>query len=83
RGTGRAAAAQVRGVPGTLGGKTGTAQVRGAPDDGWFAGLVFDAEGRPRYTVVVYLQGGGPGGRAPAQVAGGVARILLVGEGRR
>lgn len=60
-----------------LGGKTGTAQIPGRPDDGWFAGLVFDPEGRARYSVVVYLQGGGPGGRLPAGIGGGMTRALV------
>jgi cell division protein FtsI/penicillin-binding protein 2 len=77
RGTAKSAGPKLAGVPGALGGKTGTAQVRGARDDGWFAGLVFDAAGRPRYTVVVYLRGGGPGGSAPAGIAAGMARELL------
>jgi cell division protein FtsI/penicillin-binding protein 2 len=60
-----------------LGGKTGTAQIPGRPDDGWFAGLVFDPQGRARYSVVVYLQGGGPGGRMPAAIGGGMTRALV------
>lgn len=80
RGTARSVAGSL-GSLGALGGKTGTAQVRGAPDDGWFAGLVFGPQGEPRYTVVVYLRGGGPGGAAPARVAAGVARSLLAREG--
>lgn len=81
RGTARSVLPLLEGVPGSLGGKTGTAQVRGAPDDGWFAGLVFDARGRPRYSVVVYLRGGGPGGDAPARIAARLAPFLLAGEG--
>lgn len=83
RGTARAAAPWLADLGGwALGGKTGTAQVPGRPDDGWFAGLVFDPRGRARYTVVVYLQGGGPGGRAPTQLAAQLARLLALGEGR-
>ena len=77
RGTARAAGPIVAGLPGDLGGKTGTAQVRGAPDDGWFAGLVFDAKGRPQYSVTVYLRAGGPGGAQPAGIAARLARTLL------
>ena len=60
-----------------LGGKTGTAQIPGRPDDGWFTGLVFDPEGRARYSIVVYLQGGGPGGRMPAGIGGRMTRALV------
>ena len=77
--SGTAASAQPHfaGTGWDLGGKTGTAQIPGRPDDGWFAGLVFDPEGRARYSVVVYLQGGGPGGRMPAAIGGGMTRALV------
>jgi cell division protein FtsI/penicillin-binding protein 2 len=82
RGTARGVAPRMAGTRWDLGGKTGTAQLAGAPDDGWFAGLVHDPEGRPRYTVVAYLRGGGPGGRAPAAIAAELARALAQrGEG--
>ncbi|MEX2570127.1 MAG: penicillin-binding transpeptidase domain-containing protein [Gemmatimonadota bacterium] len=76
RGTGRAAGQLVQGTGWGLGGKTGTAQVAGRPDNGWFAGILFGPEGDPRYTVVSFLEGGGPGGGMPARAAGGVARYL-------
>lgn len=76
RGTARSVAPRLRGVGWELGGKTGTAQVAGRADDGWFGGLVFDDRGRPRYTVVVYLQGGGPGGARPAAIAAEMTRSL-------
>jgi membrane peptidoglycan carboxypeptidase len=81
RGTGRAAAApRLAGQRWDLGGKTGTAQIQGAPDDGWFAGLIHDPEGRPRYTVVVYLNGGGPGGGRPAAIAAEMVRAVAQQE---
>ncbi|HEX8431672.1 MAG TPA: penicillin-binding transpeptidase domain-containing protein [Longimicrobium sp.] len=65
-----------------LGGKTGTADIRrGQRPDGWFAGLIHGPDGRPRYTVVVYLQQAGQGGRAPAAVAAGMTRFLATREG--
>jgi hypothetical protein len=75
-GTARSALPLLEGLRWDLGGKTGTAQIPGRPDDGWFSGLIFDPSGRPRYTVVVYLRGGGPGGRLPAAVAGGMTRVM-------
>ncbi len=80
-GTARSVLPVIQGMPGDLGGKTGTAQIRGAPDDGWFAALVFDPQGRPLYSITVYLRGGGPGGRQPAAIAALLARMLLQ-EGR-
>lgn len=75
-GTARSAGVRIASLDWDLGGKTGSADVarRGAPADGWFAGLMFDANGRPRYSVVVYLQGGAPGGRLPAGVAAELTR---------
>ncbi len=75
RGTARSVAGRPAGEW-SLGGKTGTAQIQGAADDGWFAGLVFDDQGVARYTVVAYLRGGGPGGAAPAAIAAGMAEWL-------
>jgi membrane peptidoglycan carboxypeptidase len=75
-GTARSVAPRVAGSGWALGGKTGTAQVAGARDDGWFAGLMHDGEGRPRYSVVVYLQGGGPGGAGPASIAAEMTRRM-------
>ncbi|HEX2190698.1 MAG TPA: penicillin-binding transpeptidase domain-containing protein [Longimicrobiaceae bacterium] len=75
-GTARSTLPLLQGLGWDLGGKTGTAQVAGRADDGWFGGLVFGPDGRPRYTVVVYLRGGGPGGRQPAAVAAGMTRAL-------
>lgn len=76
-GTARSVAPRLRGLGGwALGGKTGTAQVQGAPDDGWFAGLIHGPDGAPRFTVVVYLRGGGPGGARPAAVAAEMTRFF-------
>lgn len=75
-GTARSAAPRLQGLAWDMGGKTGTAQIAGRQDDGWFSGLIFDPTGRPRYTVVVYLQGGGPGGRMPAAVAAEMTRVM-------
>jgi cell division protein FtsI/penicillin-binding protein 2 len=82
RGTGRIALPHVRGTGWRVGGKTGTAQIARAPDDGWFAGLMHGPDGTPRYTVVVYLQGGGPGGARPATIAGEMTRHMARNEGR-
>lgn len=78
RGTGRAAHSAFLDQHGwALGGKTGTAQVESAPDDGWFAALLFDRTGVARYSIVVFLVGGGPGGDAPARIASALASQLV------
>lgn len=78
RGTATSAQAPMRGTGWRLGGKTGTAQVAGARDNGWFAGLVFSPEGEARYSVVTLLEGGGPGGGAPTAISAAVARQLAL-----
>ncbi len=83
RGTARGTLPTLRGLDWDLGGKTGTAQVAGAPDNGWFAGLVFGPDDRPRYSVVVFLRGGGPGGRAPAHIAAELTRVLAADAANR
>lgn len=75
-GTGRSAGAIVANTGWILGAKTGTAQVAGRADNGWFAAILFSPDGKPRYTIVSFLEGGGPGGSAPAAIAGQVAREL-------
>lgn len=75
-GTGRSALPQMRGTGWSLGGKTGTAQVAGRPDNGWFAALLFSPEGEPRYSIVSFVEEGGPGSGAPTAVAAAVARFL-------
>jgi cell division protein FtsI/penicillin-binding protein 2 len=80
QGTARSVAPRLTSIGWDLGGKTGTAQIAGAPDDGWFAGLIHDESGEPRYSVVVYLRGGGPGGRQPAAIAAELTRTLAQRE---
>lgn len=76
RGTATAAARALGDSPWTLGGKTGTVAGEAGGTDGWFAGLAFDRGGRARYVVVVRLPGAGPGGGAPARLAGRITRLL-------
>lgn len=76
-GTGTAAQVPMRGTGWRIGGKTGTAQVAGQRDNGWFAGLIFGPDGEPRYSVVTFLEGGGPGGGQPTTIAAAVARVLV------
>jgi cell division protein FtsI/penicillin-binding protein 2 len=76
-GTAQSAKPRLAGTGWDMGGKTGTADVAGAPrPDAWFAGLMYGPDGRARYTVVVYLQRGGQGGRIAAPIAGEMTRIM-------
>ena len=62
-----------------MGGKTGTVDIRrGQRPDGWFAGLIHGPDGQPRYTIVVYLQQAGQGGRAPAGLAAAMTRYMAL-----
>jgi cell division protein FtsI/penicillin-binding protein 2 len=63
-----------------IGGKTGTGPGLGSagpPYDGWFAGLVFDPEGKARFTVATYVRHGGPGGENAALISAQLARYLI------
>jgi hypothetical protein len=76
RGTARGVAPKLAGTRWQLGGKTGTGPFEARPSyDGWFAGLIFES-GKPRYTVAVYIDGGGPGGGVAAWIAADLTRIL-------
>lgn len=76
RGTARGVAPKLAGTRWQLGGKTGTGPFEARPSyDGWFAGLIFE-NGEPRYTVAVYIDGGGPGGGVAASIAADLTRIL-------
>jgi Penicillin binding protein transpeptidase domain len=75
RGTAKSAAPRVP-AGWHLGGKTGTGPgALGKPYDGWFAGLIFEGH-RPRYTIAVYVDRGGPGGGIAASIAANAARAL-------
>ncbi len=76
-GTAQVAKARIANTGWDLGGKTGTADVYRAPrPDAWFAGLMYGPDGRARYTIVVYLQRGGQGGRTPAAIAGEMTKFM-------
>jgi cell division protein FtsI/penicillin-binding protein 2 len=76
-GTGRAAETILQGTGWRMGGKTGTAQVPGSADNGWFAGILFSPEGLARYTIVSFVEGGGPGGSMPTTISAQVAREII------
>jgi cell division protein FtsI/penicillin-binding protein 2 len=77
RGTAVRAVPILAGSGWNMGGKTGTADVRrGHVPDGWFAGLMFPPDGHARYSIVVYLQNGGQGGRSAAPLAAQMTRWM-------
>ena len=81
-GTGRGLMAH----PELVAGKTGTAEIEGAPSHSWFIGFAPHASTSKRIAFAVILENGGYGGRAAAPLAGDVvtaARELgLLGEAR-
>lgn len=76
QGTARAARGIIAPTGWSMGGKTGTAQIAGQRDNGWFAGILFDPDGVPRYSLTSLVMGGGGGGGAPTRIAATVARQI-------
>lgn len=67
-GTGRS----LRSLPISIAGKTGTAEVGGAPAHAWFTGFApFEGKGR-RLAFAVLVENAGYGGRAAAPIAGAI-----------
>ena len=80
RGSAQAIAHELDGTGWQIGGKTGTGPGLGSsgpPYDGWFAGLVFEPEGRARFTVATYVRHGGKGGENAAMISAQLARYLI------
>jgi cell division protein FtsW (lipid II flippase) len=65
-GTGRS----LRGLPIAIAGKTGTAEITGAPSHAWFVGFAPYGPATTRIAVAVVLENAGYGGTAAAPVAG-------------
>jgi cell division protein FtsI/penicillin-binding protein 2 len=64
-----------------MGGKTGTGpepgtKSAGPGSDGCFAGLIFDPEGKARFTVVTFVKHGGFGGGNAARISAELALFL-------
>jgi hypothetical protein len=79
-GTARGVAGILAGTGWQLGGKTGTGPgADGAPgpeSDGWFAGIIFDPQGKARFTVATFVRHGGYGGGNAARISAELARFL-------
>jgi cell division protein FtsI/penicillin-binding protein 2 len=79
RGTASGISAALKDVGWSMGGKTGTGGLKGAPtteQDGWFGGLVFDRKLKARFTVATFTRRGGTGGGNAAEISAAVAHFL-------
>jgi hypothetical protein len=61
----------------TIGGKTGSGPGESRPSDGCFAALAFDARGAAQYAVVTYVQRGGRGGGAAADISASLIEFVI------
>ena len=83
RGSARRIAGALQEAGWAIGGKTGTGGRPGAPlsgQDGWFAGLIFDRGGKPRYTVVTFVAQGGLGSGHAADISVLLARFMAASD---
>lgn len=80
RGTAKSIAKTLGPTGWTMGGKTGTGPGPapiGPHSDGWFAGLVFDPQGKARFTVATFVKRGGTGGGNAAKISAEITRYLI------
>jgi len=80
RGTAESIAKTLQDTGWQIGGKTGSGPAllpKGDQVDGWFAGLIFDPQGRARFTVATFVRSGGTGGQNAAQISAALARYLI------
>lgn len=86
RGTAKSAKPILAAMGWSMGGKTGTgpdpgSKAAGPGSDGCFAGLIFDPQGKARFTVATYVKHGGLGGGNAARISAEIA-TYLTGSGR-
>jgi hypothetical protein len=82
RGTAKSAKLILAETGWTMGGKTGTgpdanSKEPGPGSDGCFAGLVFDPNGKARFTVVTFVKHGGFGGGNAARISAELERFVI------
>jgi len=80
RGTAKSIAKVLEGTGWQIGGKTGSGPGPapiGPQSDGWFAGLMFDPQGKARFTVATFVRHGGPGGGKAAIISAELARYII------
>jgi membrane peptidoglycan carboxypeptidase len=83
RGTAKSIAQALEGTGWQIGGKTGSGTAmlpKGAQVDGWFAGLIFDSQGKARFTVATFVRSGGYGGEKAAKISAELAVYLIAGS---
>jgi cell division protein FtsI/penicillin-binding protein 2 len=86
RGSANRIADTLKGTGWSIGGKTGTGGISGAPldqQDGCFAGLIFDGSGKARFTVATFVRRGGIGGGNAAEISAAIARFLATESSAR
>jgi cell division protein FtsI/penicillin-binding protein 2 len=80
RGTAKSIAQALANTGWQIGGKTGSGTAllpKGAQIDGWFAGLIFDSQGKARFTVATFVRSGGYGGENAAKTSAELARYII------
>lgn len=80
RGTAKGIAKTLEDTGWQIGGKTGSGLAllpKGDLVDGWFAGLIFDPEGKARFTVATFVRSGGYGGENAAKISAALARYII------
>lgn len=87
RGTAKSAFPILAGSGWSIGGKTGTGPepgttAAGSRSDGCFAGLIFDPQGKARFTVVTFVKRGGFGGGNAARISAELAVFLSGGRAK-
>ena len=80
RGTAKSIAKTLEDTGWQIGGKTGSGPAllpEGDLVDGWFAGLIFDPQGKARFTVATFVRIGGYGGENAAKISAAIARYVI------
>ena len=80
RGTAKGIARLFENTGWRIGGKTGSGTAllpKGAQIDGWFAGLIFDSQGKARFTIATFVRSGGYGGENAAKISAELAGYII------
>ena len=80
RGTAKSIAQVLENTGWQTGGKTGSGpgpMPLSPESDGWFAGLIFDSQGKARFTVATFVRHGGAGGGNAAKISAELARYII------